>query len=86
MGVIAAIPEIEDSLYLLVTDGNKETDDLHFVNSIFKVCKKEFPKSNFSVGTTLRFSLVDCAMNIAEGFPPLGGLNSYYSCHLSNVV
>ena len=85
-GIIIAVPASEDSVYLLVTNVKEsETADSYYKNSILKAHKSVFAKNKCTVGIAIEFNLVDCAINITNGFPPLGGMDKYYSCHLSNV-
>ncbi len=84
--IITGIPVNEDSVFLFVTDEKgSELLSYTFKNACLKVCKKELKGIDYSVGMSVKFNIVKYTPVVCQGLAPIGHLNTYCSCSISNV-
>lgn len=86
-GVVTGFSTDNDSVYVLVTGvSNEEEATTDFTNSIIKFDKNDSGKIQLIVGTAINFSIVDSSLNMFMEMPPLGRMNSYTRCSITDVV
>lgn len=83
---ITGVPVNEDSVYLFVTDEKGSgLSSYTFKDACLKVCKKDLKGIDYSVGLSVKFNIVKYTPVVCQGLAPIGHLNTYCSCSISNV-